>query len=258
MQNLLTIGIIQNSISCFHPHQHPCWEIVYYTHGNGILTVGSREIPFQPGDIVCQPPGIPHSEFAEKGYRNIHFCIGTMETLGEPVPCFTDNETRQIYGLLMQLYTESHIKRKNWRNITEGLLNTAYQYMISFSSGSLKNPYVEKTENLLIANMCNPQLSLKKVLDEIPLSRDHARRLFIKETGKTPTQYLMEKRIGYAKQLLEIRMECNAVSIKEIASQAGFADPYYFSRAFRKATGKCPTQWTTGQGDRFVPFRHIV
>lgn len=243
MQNLLAIGIIQNSLFHFNPHEHPCWEIVYYTHGNGILTVGSQEIPFRPGDIVCQPPSIPHSEFSEKGYRNIHFCVGTMESRGESVPRFIDNESRQIYHLLMQLYTEFHIQRKNWRNITEGLLYTAYQYMLSFSSNSLRNPYVEKIEKLLVSNISNQGLRLKKVLDEIPFSIDHTRRLFIKETGKTPSQYLMEKRIGYAKQLMEIQLKNYAISIKEIALQAGFSDPYYFSRVFKKVTGKCPTEW---------------
>lgn len=250
MHDLRAIGIIQNSLFHFNPHEHPYWEVVYYTHGNGVLTIGNQQIPFQPGDIVCQPPGIPHSEFSEKGYRNIHFCVGIMETRREPVLRFTDNENRQIYHLLMQLHTEFHIRRKNWRNITESLLNTIYQYMLSFSSGNLRSPYVEKIEKLLVSNISNPGLKLREILDEIPLSIDHTRRLFIKETGKTPSQYLIEKRIDYAKQLMGIQSMNHTVSIKEIALQAGFSDPYYFSRVFRRVTGKCPTEWCKEkQGD---------
>ena len=29
----------------------------------------------------------------------------------------------------------------------------------------------------------------------------------------------------------------------EIAERVGFADPHYFSVAFKKATGKSPTEW---------------
>ena len=36
--------------------------------------------------------------------------------------------------MLMQLNTEFHIRRKNWKNISEALLNSAYQYMQSFIS----------------------------------------------------------------------------------------------------------------------------
>jgi two-component system, response regulator YesN len=80
-------------------------------------------------------------------------------------------------------------------------------------------------------------------MSEIPLSIDHCRRLFIKETGKTPSEYLTEKRINYAKLLLETRLRNNSISVKEIANHVGFDDPYYFSRVFKKVTGKSPTKW---------------
>lgn len=243
MQNLLSIGYISNDTFYFPKHQHSIWEIVYYTHGNGINTVGDREINIYPGQIICQPPGIPHSEYAENGYRNIHFTIGTFENYENIVPAFTDNESKQIYSILMQLHTEFHLQRKNWKNITESLLNTAYHYMISFSHEKAKNPYVEKIENLLISNMSNQNLCYQEIMNEIPLSIDHCRRLFIKETGKTPSEYLTDKRINYAKLLLETRLKDKSMNVKEIANLVGFDDPYYFSRVFKKATGKSPTKW---------------
>jgi two-component system response regulator YesN len=80
------------------------------------------------------------------------------------------------------------------------------------------------------------------MLKEIPLNDDYIRKLFLKEVGTTPLQYLTEKRINHAKQLLETRYE-TSTTIKEIADKAGFNDQYYFSRAFKKVTGKSPSEW---------------
>ena len=243
MRNLYSIGYMDAETYRFQVHCHDHWEISYYFQGSGISTVGDREIPFQHGVIICQPPEIPHAEYAEHGYRNIYFTIGTMDGLADKVQIFVDNETRIVHSLLMQTHTEFHMRRKNWRSISESLLQSAYQYMISFSQERSVNPYVEQLQHLLVSNLSNRSLSMDEIMQEIPLSKDYARRLFIRETGKTPTEYLSEKRIQYARQLIGMRKTGSGTSIREIAALSGFDDPYYFSRVFRKITGKSPSEW---------------
>jgi len=46
-------------------------------------------------------------------------------------------------------------------------------------------------------------------------------------------------KIYYACQLLTQR----ELIIKEIADKIGYDDPYYFSRIFKKVTGKSPAQY---------------
>lgn len=244
MRNLYSIGYMDAETYHFQLHRHDHWEISYYFQGSGISTVGDREIPFQPGVIICQPPEIPHAEYAENGYRNIYFCVGAMDGAPDKVQIYTDNETRIIHHLLMQTHAEFHLRRKNWRSISESFLQTAYQYMLSFSQERITNPYVELLQNLLVSNLSNRSLSIDRLMREVPLSKDHARRLFVRETGKTPTEYLTEKRIQYARQLIGTRTAGSGTSIKEIAALCGFDDPYYFSRVFRKLTGKSPSTWS--------------
>ena len=243
MKNVLFIGYLTHAYNSISVHQHSFWEIVYYTHGNGILTVGETAIPFHPGLIVCTPPNIPHSEVAEHGFQNIHFVIENFEMPKAHIPIYTDNENKEIHHLLMLLLNEFHNKRHNWKPLTEGLLNLAFQYMLAFSSTTNKNPYVEKMEELLIHNLSNPNLNLKEMMKEIPISIDHARRLFFKENGQTPIDFLLEKKIEYAKILLTSYGMDGSMYIKEIAFMAGFSDPYYFSKVFKKLTGVSPRQY---------------
>ncbi len=68
-------------------------------------------------------------------------------------------------------------------------------------------------------------------------SFDYLNRKFKSVTGKTVFAYLREVRISNATKLLQI----SSLSVSEIAQQCGFCDLYYFSRAYKKETGKVPT-----------------
>jgi hypothetical protein len=242
VHNLISIGLIPEPIEKFPEHSHSEWEIIYYTHGTGILKIGDKKFNFKPKDIICQPPGVPHSEYSGSGFQNIHFSVETFDGWGQTVPCFTDTVGNDYYNILIQLYREFHLKRKNWVNITGALLNVLYQYMLSWNIEKRKNPVVEELENILISNISNSNFQVDRELGRIPMSADHLRKLFKKETGKTPLQYLIDMRMNYAKQLL--KSQGYNLTIKEIANMVGFSDPYYFSRTFKKVTSITPTEWS--------------
>lgn len=60
---------------------------------------------------------------------------------------------------------------------------------------------------------------------------------FRRQTGTTPRQYILQLRLEYARDLM---METE-LPIGEIAERAGFSDPFYFSRCFRKHFGIVPS-----------------
>lgn len=58
-------------------------------------------------------------------------------------------------------------------------------------------------------------------------------------TGKTPQQYVTEKRIEAAKDALL----STPIAIAQIAGLCGFEDPLYFSKVFKKSTGFSPSEF---------------
>ncbi|WP_409175218.1 helix-turn-helix domain-containing protein [Brevibacillus fortis] len=64
--------------------------------------------------------------------------------------------------------------------------------------------------------------------------------LFRQLTGKKPLEYVTALRIHHAKKLLKSSND----SLRDIASQVGFTDEYYFNRRFRKTTGYTPRQYS--------------
>ena len=85
----------------------------------------------------------------------------------------------------------------------------------------------------------NPTLdvSVKELAQMCHLSDGFFRTLFKQYSGKTPLRFCLEKRIQRAEQLLQ----SNMYSVSEVAEMVGFKDPGYFTKVFKKETGKVPS-----------------
>ncbi|MGB4572545.1 MAG: helix-turn-helix domain-containing protein [Rectinemataceae bacterium] len=88
-------------------------------------------------------------------------------------------------------------------------------------------------------------LSLETAADSVGISPHRLSRLFVEETGKGFSDYLIEFRIGKAKEML---LEPSA-SVKAVSMACGYPDPNYFSRLFKKVTGCTPTAFSLGTAE---------
>ena len=64
-------------------------------------------------------------------------------------------------------------------------------------------------------------------------------RHFKQINGSSPKEYLIGLRINYACELLD----STQLSIGEIAFKSGFNDSNYFTRQFRRVTGRSPRDY---------------
>ncbi len=68
------------------------------------------------------------------------------------------------------------------------------------------------------------------------LSPVYLHRRFVAEIGCTPHVYAERRRLGQARDLLRD----SDLAVAEIGQRCGYADPFYFSRAFRRQAGESP------------------
>jgi len=94
---------------------------------------------------------------------------------------------------------------------------------------------VKRTVAFLHQNYARP-LSRWELAKSLGISEDYLSRVFNRELGLTPWDYLNRYRILQAKTLLQNTSN----SIRMIAHQVGFRDQSYFSRVFHKFTGQSP------------------
>lgn len=73
-------------------------------------------------------------------------------------------------------------------------------------------------------------------------SKFHLLRLFKKYYGQTPKQYLTERRIEKAKELLK-----KGMSVTDACFNVGFESPCSFSTLFKSRTGQTPADYKKEQ-----------
>ena len=102
------------------------------------------------------------------------------------------------------------------------------------------NPYCVEIQRKIIENFTDPEFVITDSMRNSPVCEDYLRKLFKKDFGITPNEYLIKLRIDKAKILLRNETH-NPVS--QVALSCGFYDMHYFSRVFKKITGVSPNQY---------------
>ena len=77
---------------------------------------------------------------------------------------------------------------------------------------------------------------------EVGISPYYLSKLFKESEGTGYIEYTTKLRMDYAKE----QLGATDRSIKEICHDAGYQDPNYFSRIFKKWTGMTPTEYRGG------------
>ncbi len=94
---------------------------------------------------------------------------------------------------------------------------------------------------LLIESDLSTDLSLSMLAKQQNVSPSYLSTLFKKETGKTLSEFIREKRIQYAASLLN----STHLQIQTVALHCGIMDVQYFSKLFKKHMGVTPKEYRT-------------
>ena len=223
-------------------HSHDYVEIVYYLEGSATLFFNNETIDIQAGGIVYIPSGTPHREVSQQGFKYIAIFVIFMRDFGKEIFVLNDKYNQEYKQILLQIVNNNHLRASNWENIEDALLSVLMEYMSSWGTSIQKNSHVEICERIIIENISNCAFSLNALLDSIPMSKTYFMKLFKNEIGLTPNNFLLEKRMNYAKRLL-LSNDSHKLRIRDISLMCGYRDVYHFSTMFKKATGYSPKHW---------------
>lgn len=118
-------------------------------------------------------------------------------------------------------------------------------YITAFSADREYSPVVELVRSEIAKGVSDCSFSIQDCLKKLPLNYDYIRKLFKKETGVTPSEYLLKERMTLAQQLLSsgISNRFSEYSVSQIAEACGYSEPLYFSRVFKKYFGVAPSEY---------------
>jgi len=240
MAEFVSIGMSTASGPFIRMHSHEeTWEILFYTGGSGIVTVGTEKVPFAPGTIVFMPRGVEHAERGDGEFACIYLHFRNYACRPGHVPQYRDDSSGSAETIARMLNREYHLKQPNCQRVTQELLDLLLLYFRRWDRARPLSPLVEELRAVLVDNLHDPDFDVAAALERMPVFSEHVRRVFARETGRTPLQYLLDLRVDEARRLLAT----NTLNVKQVSHRVGMMDPFYFSRIFRKATGIAPREY---------------
>lgn len=97
---------------------------------------------------------------------------------------------------------------------------------------------VEAVIEFMQQNLDQP-LRLQDFAEQAGVSVSHFSDRFRAQTGQSPMAYFIQLKMRLACRLLDL----SGRSVKSVALETGYRDPYYFSRVFKKSMGLSPEKY---------------
>ena len=147
-------------------------------------------------------------------------------------PIYIDSTSSKFATRIEQL-TDTKESASLMREMFSTYCRLVYKHSIKRYS-----PIVQKTI-LIVDSDISAELSLNALAKKQGISSGYLATIFKKETGKTVSEYIKDKRIEHAMYLLNT----THLQIQTIALHCGIMDVQYFSKIFKKKTGKNPKEY---------------
>lgn len=192
------------------------------------------------GDIVFLDSRIPNHYWAEGTVRFQYFHFDSplagpfYDLLYEQRgACFPGrSESSFLFNNMMREMAQPN---SNDQNLSLWMYNLIAGFALPNSVNTNEN--VVRAEQYINDNF-QKSITVDEISDYANLSRYHLSRLFKKETGYSPHQYLINTRLKHARELLT-----TPTSLDTIAITCGFSSTSHFIHAFKKETGVTPVMF---------------
>lgn len=250
------IGYYPHATGHFRQRTEGCKQhiLIYCREGEGWYNIGKGKRNVKKNDFFVIEADIPHAYAAS---TTNPWSIYWLHFTGEQSNAFTSlfNKTINIddapsarFEERIQLFSEILVNLEmgysieNMEYITLCLwhLLGSFRYIPQFREINKPKPQdiIQKTISFMKSNL-NKQLTLEEIANYVNYSPNYLSSIFTQKSGLSLINYFNQLKIQKACQLLDFTNK----SIKEIAFELAFNDPYYFSKVFTKHMNFSPKSY---------------
>ncbi|MDR2434511.1 MAG: AraC family transcriptional regulator [Treponema sp.] len=234
-------------------HSHNFLEILFIKSGSGVVIFGGRQeersLEVKRGDIVIYNPNVSHYERSSTGdpLEMLFFGVRNIRLVGLPENHLISEGLSEVFHtngqyefferIFSSLVSEIESDQIFSRELSESFTRMILIMILRLVSKD-DDKYLKNNESFFKAKAYMDQHylqieSLESLCNEVFISKFYLTHLFKKYLGKTPLQYIIQKKLDLAKMFL---VESD-MTIKDIAARCGYEDPNYFCKLFKKHEG---------------------
>ena len=244
-------------------HVHRDYELILVVKGPYRCTLNETEISLGKGQVLLIQPNDTHQDIFTTGQMHyvVHFKLEGAWEGKAPIRIFANASGRipegdfsEDIGLIEGIAKESTHDKWLADRMQDALLNMLFWRVIrglprrvlhrGFLSSIERQQFLNEFHEAILDQLGQP-LKVADVAARVgvPVRTLHQKVFHL--TGESPAYWIRKKKIEAAKAaLLEDRK-----SIKEIAYELGYSNPFHFSQVFKRMTGVSPKRW---RNERFV------
>ncbi len=207
----------------------PYYDFTYVLEGSMTYHINGKRVRVGRNDAIFLPPGTLRSRDAGGAVSYVSFNFHLLPGVELPFACYMPGcitpEIRRVFSLFSQqhLSPKFHSEQK-----CANLLNYVLFELLDARALGSHNGHVRKILTF-IEEHGEEKISLGEISRLVGLTPEYTATVFKRETGKTLTEYIHERKLLQAKSMIQN----STLPLTEIAARLGFENYHYFSRLFK-------------------------
>jgi AraC family transcriptional activator of pobA len=246
------------------PRRLSSYFIVLIDGGSITYNLDLQDITITDGDLLFAMPNqifVPPAKTDNLKYFKVLFGEDTLALLPQRFSFLVNplnsqtitldsaarERVRKVFEILNQiLYTDKHLTDSEiilaYLNLLLSELNSAYfkNEPVTILNTNLSK-FVEF--KLMVETHLTEQPSINAIAEKLALTTNSLYRLVKEYSGTSPKDFFTNRLMMEAQR----KLRYSNLSVKELAYELGFNDPDYFSRLFKKCTGKSVSDFLQSQ-----------
>ena len=239
----------ENHAHLIHSHDDTL-EILYIYSGQGRYILDRQEYDVKEGDIVICNAKTLHGDSTCEDHKIESYCCAFTNTellnldKNHTTPIITLANHKENISIMFKLLHDIYSQEGgNKKIVAENIAKSIFYYIYdifehidcNYKKETKKETLVKNIAQYIDENYMN-NITLKEISEVFFISPSSLSHIFKDETGLSPMQYVINRRIGQAQSLL---IDTN-IKISEIEESLGFSSSCHFSALFKKHVGVSP------------------
>lgn len=207
------------------------YDLTFVLKGQMTYTADGDIYVLKKNDAILLSPGALRSRIADEApVKYVSFNFTTFSDKALPVDRFLQGciseETRRIVAAFPQNHLSPYFHSKEK---VANILNYILYELLDTVEVKTRNGHVLRILKFVEEHITE-KMSLQSISRTIGLSKEHTAFIFKKETGKTVTEHINERKMLFAKEIILH----NEMSLTALSAFLGYDNYHYFSRLFKR------------------------
>lgn len=242
---------IKESFSFF---SEDAYTLIYVAHGKGKIVINKASYPLQANAVICIKPrcaakiSASHENmqiiyFQYTGGEADYLYIMSSFKKSGPV-CMT--HSKETFFCFRNIDAEIEHQQVNRYYLVAEILHIFSHFTPGIAikeSRRYYNRYLQKAIDMIQENPSMP-ISVNILADRVNIDRSYLYRIFKKETGLSPRDYMIDYKLRLSVEKIKKKNE----NIQSIFGKLGFSSYYMAEKKFKEKFGVTPREYRKQEG----------